>query len=139
MVKTACQNAVKLSSLWVTALSLPLEILFLSNLATFIKVRVSFVFGLHTIKLIDFTRVFQLKGLKPKNKSHTNFYERCDLTEKVHLVYSPPSTNLLPPATLIFPAVLHPSLVMGQLTRIFKLLIKIWVITISQWEENLEK
>ena len=74
---------------------------------------------------MDSTKMVQLNGLKPKNKGQTNFYECCDLTEKVHLVYSPPSTNLLPPATLRFPAVLHPSLVMGQLTRIFKLLIKI--------------
>ena len=24
-------------------------------------------------------------GLKPKNKGHANFYEYCDLTEKVYL------------------------------------------------------
>ena len=35
------------------------------------------------IKLIDFTKIiFQLKGLKPKNKGHTNFNECCDLTKK---------------------------------------------------------
>ena len=27
-----------------------------------------------------------MKGLKPKNKGHTNFYECCDLTKKVYLV-----------------------------------------------------
>ena len=47
----------------------------------------AFVFGLQTIWLIDFTKIFQLKGLKPKNKGHTNFYECCDLTEKVYLSY----------------------------------------------------
>ena len=30
---------------------------------------------------------FQLKGLKPENKGHTNFYECCDLTKKVYLTY----------------------------------------------------
>ena len=40
------------------------------------------------IKLIDFTKIiFQLKGLKPKNKGHSNFYECCDLTKKVYLKY----------------------------------------------------
>jgi hypothetical protein len=29
----------------------------------------------------------KLKGLKPKNKDHTNFYECCDLTKKVYLMY----------------------------------------------------
>ena len=27
-----------------------------------------------------------MKGLKPKNKGHTNFHECCDLTKKVYLV-----------------------------------------------------
>ena len=36
--------------------------------------------------LIDgVTKIFQLKGLKPKNKGHTNFYECCDLTKKLYL------------------------------------------------------
>ena len=35
------------------------------------------------IKLIDFTKIiFRLKGLKPKNKGHTNFYECSNLTKK---------------------------------------------------------
>ena len=58
---------------------------FFRQITTIIKVRVSFVFGLHTIKLIDFTKAIQLKGLKPKNKGHMNFYECCDLTKKVYL------------------------------------------------------
>ena len=33
----------------------------------------------------DYTKIYQLKGLKPKNKGHTNSYECCDLTKK--LVY----------------------------------------------------
>ena len=61
-----------------------LDILF-CQITTFIKVRTAFVFGLQPLKLIDFTKIFQLKGLKPKNKGHTNFYECCDLTKKVYL------------------------------------------------------
>ena len=34
--------------------------------------------------MIDFSNLFQLKGLKPKNKGYTNFYECCDLTKKVY-------------------------------------------------------
>ena len=45
----------------------------------------AFVFGLQTLKLIDFTKIFQSKGLKPKNKDHANFYECCDLTKKIYL------------------------------------------------------
>ena len=36
--------------------------------------------------MIDFTIIFQLKGLKPKNNDQTNFYECCDLTKKVYIV-----------------------------------------------------
>ena len=42
-----------------------------------------------TIQLIEsksLNIIFQLKGLKPKNKGHTNFYECCDLTKKVYLM-----------------------------------------------------
>ena len=42
----------------------------------------AFVFGLQTLSLINFTKIFQLKGLKPKNKGHTNLYECCGLTKK---------------------------------------------------------
>ena len=38
----------------------------------FIKVRVA----------IDFTKIYQLKGLEPNNKGYTNSYELCDLTKK---------------------------------------------------------
>ena len=33
----------------------------------------------------DFSKTYQLKGLKPKNKGYTNFYECCDLTKSVYL------------------------------------------------------
>ena len=36
--------------------------------------------------MIDFTKIFQLKGLKPKDKGLTNFYECCDLTKKIYLI-----------------------------------------------------
>ena len=35
----------------------------------------------------DFSKIYQLKGLKPKNKCRTNFYECCDLTKKVFLMH----------------------------------------------------
>ena len=31
---------------------------------------------------IEVTKIYQLKGLKPKNKGHTNLYECCDLMKK---------------------------------------------------------
>ena len=63
-------------------------IYFFRQITTFIKVCVTFVFGLQTLYLINFTKIYQLKGLKPKTKGYTNFYECCDLTEKVYLQYS---------------------------------------------------
>ena len=35
----------------------------------------------------DFSKIYHLKGLKPKNKGHMNFYECCYLTKKVYLMY----------------------------------------------------
>ena len=49
-----------------------LDILF-RQITTLIKVHVAFVFGLQTLGLIDFTRIFQLKGLKPNVKGQTIF------------------------------------------------------------------
>ena len=57
------------------------------QITTFIKVRVVFVFGLQTHWLMDLSKIFQLKGLKPKDKSQTNFYKCCDLTKKLYLVW----------------------------------------------------
>ena len=45
--------------------------------------------NIHNIYLKDFSNIYQSKGLKPKNKGHTNFYECCDLTKKVYLMYIP--------------------------------------------------
>ena len=53
----------------------------------FIKLCVAFVFRLQALWMIDFTKIYQFKGLKPKNKGHMNFYECCDLTEKVYLTF----------------------------------------------------
>ena len=47
----------------------------------------AFVFEFQTLSLINFTKIYQLKGLEPKNKVQTNFYERCDLTKKCGMGY----------------------------------------------------
>ena len=62
------------------------DILF-HQITTFIKVCVGFVFWLQILYLIYFSKIYQLKGLKPKNNGQTNFYECCDLTKKVYLRY----------------------------------------------------
>ena len=62
-----------------------LDILF-RQITKFIKVCMAFVFGFQTLWLIDYTKSYQFKGLKPKNKGHMNFYECCDLMKKVYLV-----------------------------------------------------
>ena len=49
----------------------------------------AFVFQLQTLSSKDFSRIYQLKGLKPENKGHTNFYKCCDLTKKVYLLPRP--------------------------------------------------
>ena len=59
---------------------------FFRQITTFIKVCMAFVFRLQILLLIDSSKIYQLKGLKPKNIGHTNFYESCDLTKKVYLV-----------------------------------------------------
>ena len=44
--------------------------------------------GFRSFDWYIFCKFYQLKGLKPKYKSHTNFYECCDLTKKVYLMAS---------------------------------------------------
>ena len=58
-----------------------LDILFSSN-HNIHKSSYGLFFGLQTLYLIDFTIIYRLKGLEPKNKVLTNFYEHCDLTKK---------------------------------------------------------
>ena len=60
---------------------------FFRQSTTFTKLGIAFVLGLQTLLLQDFSEIYRLKGLKPKNKGHTNFYECCDLTKKVYLVW----------------------------------------------------
>ena len=64
-----------------------------------INVHVAFVFGLQTLKLVDFTKFFQLNGLKPKNKGQTKSYERFDLTKKcvlyVKLIHNSEITEIV--------------------------------------------
>ena len=67
--------------LWYSQLP-SLDILF-CQITTFIKVWVAFVFVLHTFCLIDFTKIYPLKRLKPINKGHINFYEHCDLMKSI--------------------------------------------------------
>ena len=55
------------------------------QMTMFIEVRMAIVFELQTLRLIDFTKIYQLKCLKPKYKGNTNFHECCDLTKKVYL------------------------------------------------------
>ena len=55
------------------------DILF-HQITEFIKVHVAFVFGLQTLLLIDFTKIYQLEG--SSKKGHPNFYEYFDLTKK---------------------------------------------------------
>ena len=54
-------------------------IYFFRQITTFIKVR----FNLQTLRSKDFSKIYRLKGMKPKNKGHMNFYECCVLTKKV--------------------------------------------------------
>ena len=46
-----------------------------------------FVYGLQTLSSKDFTKTFQLKGLKSKDKSLMNFCEFSDLTKKIYVVF----------------------------------------------------
>ena len=39
-----------------------------------------------TLESIDFSKIYWLKALEPKNKRHTNCYECCDLTKKIRSV-----------------------------------------------------
>ena len=69
-----------------TAKCITLDTLF-RQITMFIKVHVAFVFVLQTLLLMDFSKIYQLKVLEPKNKGHTKFHECCDLTKKyVYLV-----------------------------------------------------
>ena len=61
--------------------TLTLDLLF-RQITTFIKVRVTFVFGLQTLSLKDFSKIYQLKGLKPKKQGQMNFEENLDLMKK---------------------------------------------------------
>ena len=52
------------------------DILF-RQVATFINVQVSFLFGLQTLQLIDFSKIFQLKGQKSMVYLTPIFIRRC--------------------------------------------------------------
>ena len=59
-----------------------LDILF-GQISTFIKDCVAFIFGLQTFWLIGFSKIYQLKGLEPKDKGLKQFYELCDSTKNI--------------------------------------------------------
>ena len=46
------------------------------------RFRLTFVFGLQTYHLIDFSKIYQLKGQEPQNKGEIKSYEQFDLTKK---------------------------------------------------------
>ena len=50
---------------------------FLPQIKTFIIIRfcLAFAFGLQTYHLIDFSKIYQLKGLEPKNKGLTKSHD----------------------------------------------------------------
>ena len=75
---------------------------FFRQITTFIKVQMAFVYGLQTLESIDCTKIFQLMGLKPKNKDHTNFYECCDLTKKVYLCHLVFKNNIIVQNTMLW-------------------------------------
>ena len=41
---------------------------FFRQIKSFLRFRLAFVFGLQTYYLIDFSKIYPLKGLEPKNK-----------------------------------------------------------------------
>ena len=41
---------------------------FFRQIKSFLRFRLAFVFGLQTYYLIDFSKIYQLKALEPKNK-----------------------------------------------------------------------
>ena len=55
-----------------------------------IRFRSAFGFGLQTYYLIDFSKIYRLKRLEPKNKGLTKSYERFEFT---WLISGPPENN----------------------------------------------
>ena len=61
----------------------------------------AFVFGLQTLQLKDFSKIYQLRGLKPKYKGHPNFYQCCDFMKRVYLLYVCESRGLIKPRDMV--------------------------------------
>ena len=61
--------------------------IFLCQITTFIKVRLAFAFRLQTLWLIDFTKIYWLKGLKPKNKGPNKLWWTLWFDKNVYLTY----------------------------------------------------
>ena len=56
---------------------------FFRQIKWFLRFRLAFVFGLQTYYLIDFSKIYQLNGLEPKNKRNLKVW----LDEKIRLEY----------------------------------------------------
>ena len=65
---------------------LHLDILF-HQITTFIKVCVAFVFGLQILWLIDFTRIYQLKGLESKKQKQHELLWMLWIAKKHNLAF----------------------------------------------------
>ena len=62
-----------------------LDILFRCN-KFFIRFSLAFVFGLQTLWLLNFTKIYRIKGLKPRNKTKQNHMNNL-IWQKICLVY----------------------------------------------------
>ena len=60
------------------------------QIKSFRRFRLAFSFGLQTYYLIDFSKIYPLKRLEPKNKGLTKSYERFEFT---WLISGPPENN----------------------------------------------
>ena len=67
---------------------------FFCQITTFIKVCAFFVFELQTLESIDFSKIYELKGLEHENKSHTKICHHCDLTKMCGINTTPQKWNL---------------------------------------------
>ena len=62
---------------------------FFRQIKSFLRFRLAFVSGLQTYYMIDFIKIYRLKGLEPKNKGETKSFERFDLTKKYIYTFQP--------------------------------------------------
>ena len=63
---------------------------FFHQIKSFRRFRSAYNFGLQTYYLIDFSKIYRLKRLEPKNKGLTKSYEQFEFT---WLISGPPENN----------------------------------------------